>query len=62
LAGLAVVLLAVILVLIEADFILNRLEKLARQWEATRGGRANSDSATWNEDDIECPGDGQGAQ
>jgi hypothetical protein len=60
LAGLAVVLFAVILVLIEADFILDRLDKLARRWEATRGGGVSSEPPT-SQDDNQRPRDGQGA-
>lgn len=62
LAGLAVVLLAVILVLVEADFILGRLDKLARRWEATRRDPPDPDPPAPDQGDTERPRDGQGAQ
>lgn len=62
LANLAVVLFAVIVVLLQADFILGRLEKLSRRWAATWQSTAGSDPPCLDQGDPEPPHDGQGAQ
>ena len=62
LVDLAIVLFAVIVVLLQADFILGRLEKLSRRWAATWQGTAGSDPPRPDQGDPEPPRDGQGAQ
>jgi hypothetical protein len=58
----AVLLSAVILVLVEADYILGRLEKLARRLQATAPGPTNSEPPASDQTDAERPNDGQGVQ
>jgi hypothetical protein len=61
LVGLAVLLFAVILVLVETDYLLGRLEKLRRRWRATRPGPMTPGPPNRSQREAERRGDGRGA-
>lgn len=62
LIAMALVLFAIILVLVEADYILGQLQKLTQRWKATRPGAASSGPPTSDKSHAKTPRDGRGAQ
>jgi len=62
LVAMALVLFVIILVLVEADYILGQLQKLAQRWRATRPSAASSDPPTSGKSHAKTPRDGQGVQ